>query len=68
MRTIKVALKNHGFALEKSIGCSFFLPKLGEFGGGLATFFPSWSNTTITVSTKARDSVYSAADAIGEIY
>ncbi len=67
LRTIKMALQNHGFALQKSIGSSFFLPKIGECGSWLATFFPSWSNTTIVVSVKNRDSVYSAEAAMGEL-
>jgi ubiquinone/menaquinone biosynthesis C-methylase UbiE len=68
LHTIKMALKNHGFALQKSIGSSFFLPKIGEYGSWLATFFPSWSNTTIVVSVKKCDSTYSAEDTMGEIY
>jgi len=68
LRTIKLALQIHGFALQKSIGSSFFLPKIGEYGSWLATFFPSWANTVIVVATKTRNSVYSAEEAMGEIY
>jgi len=68
LRTIKMALHNHGFALQRSIGCSFFLPKIGEYGSWLATFFPSWSNTVIVISTKTRASVYSAEESMGELY
>lgn len=68
VRTMKTALQNHGFKLEQAIGCSFYLPKIGEYGSGLATYFPSWSNQVIAVSTKTRASVYSADEAIGEIY
>jgi ubiquinone/menaquinone biosynthesis C-methylase UbiE len=68
LRTIKMVLQNHGFAVQKTIGCSFFLPKIGEFGAGVATFFPSWANTTIVVSQKIRDSVYAPELSMGEIF
>jgi len=68
LRTIKIALCNHGFDLQKSIGSSFFLPKIGEYGSWLATIFPSWSNTVIVVAAKTRDSAYSAAESMGELY
>lgn len=68
LKTIKMALRNHGFDLQQSIGSSFFLPKIGEYGSWLATFFPSWSNTAIVVSTKTRNSVYSAEESMGELY
>jgi 2-polyprenyl-3-methyl-5-hydroxy-6-metoxy-1,4-benzoquinol methylase len=68
LKTIKIALKNHGFDLQQSIGSSFFLPRIGEYGSWIATHFPSWANTVIVVSTKSRDSAYSAKDALGELY
>lgn len=68
LRTIKLALRNHGFDLQKAIGSSFFLPKIGEYGSWLATYFPSWANTVIVVSAKTRNSVYSAAESVGELY
>jgi SAM-dependent methyltransferase len=68
VRTIKLALGNHGFVVNKCIGCSFYLPKIGEFGSWLATCLPSWANTTIVVSTKERDSVYEEGKCVEEIY
>jgi 2-polyprenyl-3-methyl-5-hydroxy-6-metoxy-1,4-benzoquinol methylase len=68
LRVMKLALANHGLEVQRAIGCAFFLPKIGEYGSWLATFFPSWSNTTIVVSTKTRDSAYRPEDALGELY
>jgi 2-polyprenyl-3-methyl-5-hydroxy-6-metoxy-1,4-benzoquinol methylase len=68
LRTIKIALCNHGFDLQKAIGSSFFLPKIGEYGAWLATGFPSWSNTVIVVAAKVRNSTYSAEESMGELY
>ncbi len=68
LRTMKIALRNHGFALEQAIGCSFYLPKIGDYGSWLATYFPSWSNQVIVVSSKTRPSIYSSEQSIGEIY
>jgi SAM-dependent methyltransferase len=68
LRIIKLALKNHGFAVRKSIGCSFFLPRLGEFWGWLATPFPSWANTSIVIGVKQADSVYAPDQSMGELF
>ena len=67
LRTIKIALKNHGFAVRKSIGCSFYLPRLGECGGWLAGPLPSWANTSIVLSVKQADSAYSPEQCMGEL-
>ena len=68
LRTIKIAFRNHGLEIQKAIGCSFYLPKLGEFAGVLAGPFPSWANTTLVLAVKTKDSVYSAEETMGEIY
>jgi SAM-dependent methyltransferase len=68
LRTIKLALRNQGFDLQKAIGSSFYLPKIGEYGSWLATLFPSWANTVIVVAAKSRNAVYSAEESMGELY
>ncbi len=68
LRTLKLALRAHGFAPREAIGCAFFLPGLREFGFRLAAFFPSWASTTIVIAEKTRDSAYSPDETISEIY
>ena len=58
LRSIKLALANHGFQHEKSVGSAFFWPKIGEFWSGLASILPSWSHTVITCCTKIENSKY----------
>jgi SAM-dependent methyltransferase len=67
LRTIKFVLNAHGLRFEKAQGSSFFLPKIGEFGSGLANFFPSWSHTVVVLATKEKDSVYNPKDTIGSL-
>jgi len=67
LRTIKIVLRMHGFHFEKAVGSAFYLPKITEFGAGLATLFPSWAHTTVVVAKKEKDSVYSEKDAIGSL-
>jgi hypothetical protein len=64
LRTVKMVLKNHHFRYDRAIGSSFYLPKIDEFGSGIATFFPSWTSTSIVLATKLADSKYSPDDAI----
>jgi 2-polyprenyl-3-methyl-5-hydroxy-6-metoxy-1,4-benzoquinol methylase len=68
LRTMKIALRNNGFSIQRCLGSSFFLPKIGEFGSFLATYFPSWSNTAIVVGTKVQDAAYDPKQAMSEIY
>jgi ubiquinone/menaquinone biosynthesis C-methylase UbiE len=67
LKTIKIVLRNHGFRYEKAVGSAFFLPKIGEFFSGLATFFPSWAHTVVVVGTKEKDST-SKNDELGKRY
>ncbi len=64
LRTIKIVLRNHGFTLDKAIGSAFYLPRIGEFGSRLATFFPSWADTGIVMASKVKGSIYRPEDAI----
>jgi|SRR5579859_3560728 len=64
LRYIKLALARHGFSHEKSIGSTFYLPKIGQCCSSLATFFPSWSQTTIVVAKKIENSKYTPMDLI----
>lgn len=67
LRTIKFVLNAHGLRFEKAVGSAFFLPKIGEFGSGLATIFPSWAHTVVVLATKEKDSVYNPKDTIGSL-
>ena len=68
LRTIKIALRNNGLEPYYCQGCAFYLPKLGEYGGALASLLPSWANTTLVVARKTSDAVYSPENTMGEIY
>lgn len=58
LRTMKIALANHGFKIQQVKGTYFYLPLLGRFGGGLVDLLPSWSNHIIIVASKQKESHY----------
>ena len=58
-RTMKIALANNGFRIDKMVGADFYLPKIGGSLGWLADFLPSWSSTVVTRVIKTADAKYS---------
>jgi SAM-dependent methyltransferase len=68
LKTIKMALDKNGFTFRQAVGTAFYFPKIGEFGKGLAEWFPSWSHTSVVVAAKHRDAVYPPPDLTGKIY
>jgi 2-polyprenyl-3-methyl-5-hydroxy-6-metoxy-1,4-benzoquinol methylase len=58
-KTMKIALANNGFRVDKMIGGDFYLPKIGGTLGGLATLLPGWASTVITRAVKVADAKYS---------
>ena len=68
LKTIKIALDKNGFTFRQAVGTAFYFPKIGEFGKGLAEWFPSWSHTSVVVAAKHRDAVYPPPDLTGKIY
>lgn len=58
-KTMKIALTNNGFRIDKMIGADFYLPKLGGRLSGLANIFPSWASAVVTRAIKATDVKYS---------
>jgi SAM-dependent methyltransferase len=63
LRTMKIVLGNHGFVFDRAVGSAFYLPRIGEFWSGVATFFPSWAHTVVVVASKAKDSTYAPVNA-----
>ena len=68
LKTIKMALQKNGFVFKKAVGSAFYFPKIGEFGRGLAEWFPSWAHTSVVVATKEKDAVYPPPDLRDVIY
>ncbi len=68
LKTVKMALEKNGFAFERAVGTAFYFPKIGEFGQGIAEWFPGWSHTTIVMAAKKTDAVYPPADLTDLIY
>ena len=58
-RTMKIALQNNGFRIDRIAGADFYLPKIGGSLGWLADFLPSWSSTVVVRAVKESDAVYS---------
>jgi ubiquinone/menaquinone biosynthesis C-methylase UbiE len=58
-KTMKIALQNNGFRIDKIVGGDFYLPKIGGRLGWLADFLPSWSSTVVVRSVKTTDARYS---------
>lgn len=67
-RTFKWALANHGFEIERMVGGTFWLPKIGDCFSTLATILPSWSSTIITRVIKRGESDYHPEQNISELY
>ncbi len=69
LATMRLALKNHHFQIEKVIGSDFWFPGIGSCGSALATILPSWSTVVIIKATKLANSQYSVTEAThNEIY
>jgi len=58
-KTMRIALSNCGFRVEKMIGADFYLPKLGGRLSKLADLLPSWASTIVTRAIKVTDAQYS---------
>jgi len=58
-RTMKIALANNGFRIDKMVGADFYLPKIGGSLGWLADFLPSWSSAVVVRAVKEADAAYS---------
>ena len=58
-KTMKIALANNGFQIDKMVGGDFYLPKLGTSLSWLATLTPSWASTVVTRAIKTADAKYS---------
>jgi|APGre2960657468_1045069.scaffolds.fasta_scaffold01941_2 ubiquinone/menaquinone biosynthesis C-methylase UbiE len=61
LKTIRIALRQHSFAIERAIGSAFYVPKLGDCCSALATVLPSWASTVIVVARKLKNSDYDPA-------
>ena len=68
LKTIRIALSENGFVIRRAVGSAFYLPKIGEFGKGLATWFPSWANTTVVLAEKKSDAFYPPKNMTESIY
>ena len=64
LRTVKLALENNGFVLEKAEGTSFYIPGVGETMKWLAKYFPSWTGQMILMARKVRTTEYDSTKAI----
>jgi 2-polyprenyl-3-methyl-5-hydroxy-6-metoxy-1,4-benzoquinol methylase len=62
LKTMRLALKNHHFQIEKVMGSDFYFPGIGSVGSALATVLPSWSTVVIVKATKMANSQYSVGD------
>ena len=58
LRYIKLAFAKHGFRHRRSWGSAFYLPRVGEFGSGLASHLPSWAHTVVATAVKIENSKY----------
>ena len=61
-KVIRIALRNHHFRPERSLGAHFHLPGIGDCLSGLATYLPSWSSQVVVRAVKTGESRYSADD------
>lgn len=64
LKTLKLALHNNGFEIEKACGASVYVPGVGETLGPLARFFPGWSSQMVLIASKKRQAVYNPEDSI----
>jgi SAM-dependent methyltransferase len=58
LRTIKIALSNNGFKIEKAIGADFGVPFVGGCFERLANVLPSWAWQIIIVARKLTNTSY----------
>ncbi len=63
-KTLKLALHNNGFEIEKACGASVYVPGLGETLGALARFFPGWSSQIVLIANKKKNVTYNPEDSI----
>ncbi len=68
LKTIKIAFSENGFAIRRAVGAGFYLPKIGEFGAGVSTWFPSWSFATVVLAQKKSDAIYPPKNLTERIY
>jgi len=63
-KTLKLALSNNGFEIEKACGASVYVPGFGETLGLLARFFPGWSSQMVILARKKKTVFYNPEDSI----
>lgn len=63
LKTMRLAMANHHFEIQKVTGSDFWFPKIGAFGSPMASLFPSWSTVVIMKAVKRANSQYSVAAA-----
>lgn len=68
LKTVKIALKNNQFEFVRAQGCAFYVPRIGECAGGLASFIPSWSSCVLVQARKIGTASYDPRNSTGEIY
>lgn len=66
LRTMRIALRNAGFKIERALGAFFWLPFFGECFTTLASLVPSWSASIIVVARKTREAAYDPEEAAGD--
>jgi SAM-dependent methyltransferase len=68
-KTIRIALANHHFRPDKTLGTHFYFPGVGDCLSGLASAVPGWASQVVVRSVKTGESRYSAeAAAQKDIY
>jgi len=68
-KTIRIALANHQFRPDKTLGTHFYFPCIGDCLSGLASIVPGWASQVVVRSVKTGESRYSAkAAAQKDIY
>src|SRR5207248_751197 len=63
LRTMAIALTNHGFGIEAVIGTHFYFPGFGDVLSGLASWLPRWASQIVIKAQKTAMSQYSAKEA-----
>lgn len=66
LRTMRVALRNNGFAVERAMGSQFWLPLFGDCLPWLARFLPSWSSSIIVIARKVAEWAYDGPSATAD--
>lgn len=68
-KTIRIALANHHFRPDKTLGTHFYFPGVGDCLSWLASAVPGWASQVVVRSVKTGESRYSAeAAAQKDIY